>query len=76
MYTQIYQTKQNLDDSNEAIPILKGFIPCAFGLNRDWSVQPISGTNLHLIISDPVCNEFTLADTKPTREPFEGSSFN
>ncbi|KAH8877647.1 Voltage-dependent calcium channel subunit alpha-2/delta-2 [Schistosoma japonicum] len=37
--------------------VFQGFISCSQQRNRDWSVRSISGTNLLLIITDPIFDE-------------------
>ncbi|KAK4472065.1 hypothetical protein MN116_005438 [Schistosoma mekongi] len=37
--------------------VFQGFVSCSQQRNRDWSVRPISGTNLLLIITDPIFDE-------------------
>ncbi|CAH8541169.1 unnamed protein product [Heterobilharzia americana] len=65
--SEIYETSspRNLHSSR----IFRGFISCSLQRNRDWSVQSISGTNLQLIITDPIFDECDKSAVKLQRDP-------
>ncbi|CAH8848501.1 unnamed protein product [Trichobilharzia szidati] len=72
MNSQIYDTRDsplNMDSTH----IFRGFIHCSLERNRDWSAQSISGTNLHLIITDPIFDECDTSVARLQRDPIKDS---
>ncbi|VDQ06170.1 unnamed protein product [Trichobilharzia regenti] len=72
MNSPIYDTRNsplNMDSTH----IFRGFIHCSLERNRDWSAQSISGTNLHLIITDPIFDECDTSVERLQRDPIKDS---